>query len=99
MERESLRCRKDFVSLLLQSQAAQPPACSANCGELGQGRGAGQRGGSQPVGLETQRRGVQVPYGKPGVPLRTGLEFLGQVRGCSLPESSAEQMFPYLPCY
>lgn len=27
------------------------------------------------------------------------LEFLGQARGCSLPESSAEQMFPYLPRY
>lgn len=31
--------------------------------------------------------------------LSTGLELLGQAWGCSLPQSSAEQMFLYLPRY
>lgn len=30
---------------------------------------------------------------------QTGLDFRAQAKGCSLLESSAEQMFPYLPCY
>lgn len=55
------------------------------------------------VGVESQRRGEQRktegPCRNPGVPPRTGLDFRAQAKGCSLLESSAEQMFPYLPCY
>lgn len=36
---------------------------------------------------------------EPGVPPRTGLDFRAGAKGCSLLESSAEQMFPYLPRY
>lgn len=48
---------------------------------------------------EVCRERLREAYRSPEAPARTGLEFPGQARGCSLPESSAEQMFPYLPRY
>lgn len=89
-----------LVSLLPQSQAAQSPTCSENT-VRSQGGVEGLVLGGGPGDREKRcaKKDSRGPSRKAGAPLRTGLEFLGQVRGCSLPESSVEQMFPYLPRY
>lgn len=87
-DREKEFWRDTFFPLLFSLRARLPslaPARAGGCGDP-EKRRAEKDGGGQ----------AGTP---PGVPLRTGLDFRAQAKGCSLLESSAEQMFPYLPCY
>lgn len=93
-EKGSLRDpgRVFFLSLLPRSQAAQPAAGSGSKAQSWErAEGWAQAGGHGDRERCAERGEGAMP--------RTGLELLGQVRGCSLPKSSAEQMFPYLPRY
>lgn len=77
-----------FFQSLPRSQAAQPSACSGSTAQSREQAGGWAAAG----GHRDRERCAEKGEG-------TGLEFLSQARGCTLPESPVEQMFPYLPRY